>query len=56
MKNNKTYYLSLLAMIGVLFSGCEAIATIFEAGFWSAILLVGLVVVIIIAIIFKTKK
>lgn len=37
-------------------SGCGAVETIFKAGMWWALFLVGLVVVLILWIVRKTRK
>jgi hypothetical protein len=39
-----------------VFTGCGAIETIFKAGMWWAFFLVGLVIVIILWIVAKTRK
>ena len=48
------YLAIMLAMI--TFSGCDAIATIFEAGVWSGIIIVVLVVALIVWLFNRARK
>ncbi|MFT3949390.1 MAG: hypothetical protein QM763_20670 [Agriterribacter sp.] len=50
-------FIPLLLILCVSFlSSCTAVETIFKAGMWWAFFLVGLVVILILWIVFKTKK
>ncbi|MCC6288037.1 MAG: hypothetical protein IT249_09135 [Chitinophagaceae bacterium] len=50
-------FISLLLMFCVSFlSSCTAVETIFKAGMWWAFFLVGLVVILILWIVFKSRK
>ena len=49
-------FLFVLFFTLFVLSGCGAIETIFKAGMWLAFLLVGLVVVIILWIVSKTRN
>ncbi|GAO43141.1 phosphatidate cytidylyltransferase [Flavihumibacter petaseus] len=52
---NKTIPVSLLAMAAV-FSGCEAIGTIFKGGMWFGIILVVGLIALIMIVIGRSRK
>ena len=52
----KGFTLIILAMLTMLLSSCEAVEGIFKAGMWTAFLIVGLVVAIILWIVFKSRR
>lgn len=54
MKRSLLFFYALTASI--LFSSCEVIGDIFKAGFWSAILLVGVIVIVLIFVLAKVFK
>lgn len=56
MKRNNTLVFALAAIMISTLTSCQAIGDIFKAGFWSAIIVVILVVAIIIWIISKARK
>ncbi|HEU5147951.1 MAG TPA: hypothetical protein VFT90_14595 [Chryseosolibacter sp.] len=51
-------YLSLLTIALMLFAltGCELIGDIFSAGFYTALILVGIVIAIIVYIVAKVRR
>ena len=51
-------YLSTLSIALMLFTltGCELIGDIFSAGFYTALILVGIVIAIIVYIVAKIKR
>ena len=55
MKKFSSLWLYALALVFTL-SSCEVIGGIFKAGFWTAIILVVLVVVIILWLIGKARR
>jgi TRAP-type C4-dicarboxylate transport system permease large subunit len=48
--------LSLLVVIAVAFSSCQAIGDIFKAGMWSGIIIVVIVVVLIIWLFSRSRR
>lgn len=50
---NKITFLCFFFLCLTLFSGCELIAGIFEAGVWTGVALVALIVVLVIYLITK---
>ncbi|HTD92850.1 MAG TPA: hypothetical protein VK644_03520 [Chitinophagaceae bacterium] len=54
MKIQTSLFLVFFTML--VLSSCGAIETVFKAGMWWAFFLVGLVVILIIWILAKTKK
>jgi hypothetical protein len=55
MKKLSTIWLSVLAMAMTL-SSCEVVGGIFKAGFWTAIILIVLVVVIILWLVNRGRR
>lgn len=53
MNPYKNFFLPVFILIGLLFTGCDAILGIFEAGFWVGIILVIVVIVLIIWLVRK---
>ncbi len=54
MKLKASLFLLLFTMI--VLSSCGAVETVFKAGMWWAFFLVGLVVILILWIVSKSKK
>lgn len=48
--------LSLFVLIAVMFSSCEMIGDIFEAGIWAGIIIVALIVAIIVWIFNRMRR
>lgn len=55
MKNSVVLYLSLL-IITITYSSCELVGDIFKAGFWSAFIVIGLVIALIIYLFNKMGR
>jgi len=55
MKQQASLYL-LLALLATGFSSCEIVGGIFKAGFWTAIVLVVLVVVLILWLVNRGRR
>lgn len=55
MRNKLLFYPSLL-MMAFAYSSCELIGDIFKAGFWSAFIVIGLVIGIIIYLVNKMGR
>lgn len=55
MKIQKLFLFSLLSLL-LFLPGCDAIVGIFEAGFWTAIFLVVVIIALIVFAIAKIKK
>jgi hypothetical protein len=47
MKNNQLTTIFIFVMIATLFTGCQVIGDIFQAGVWVGVIVVVLVIVII---------
>jgi len=45
-----------IALISILLPGCAAVGDIFKAGFWSGIIIVGLIIALILFLIGRSKK
>ncbi|MEO6729867.1 MAG: hypothetical protein ABIN01_01530 [Ferruginibacter sp.] len=59
MQNKTWAVLSVILMIAITVSGCEAIGSIFKAGVWTgtiAVILILLLVVYIVSKLFSRKK
>jgi hypothetical protein len=56
MKQNALMLTGILVMLAMGLTGCELVEGIFKAGFWTAIILVVIVVGIIIWLIGKARK
>lgn len=52
----KTYVLFLLTVLALTLSGCEVIGGIFEAGVWSGIIIVVLVVGLLLWLVGKVFR
>ncbi|MBC8173295.1 MAG: phosphatidate cytidylyltransferase [Chitinophagales bacterium] len=52
----KYNYILLLLLAFFVFSGCEAIAGIFNAGVWVGVIIVVLVIVLILFLVNRGKK
>lgn len=55
MKRNSTLLVFALALIATL-SSCQVVGGIFKAGFWTAIILIVLVVVIILWLVGRSRR
>ncbi len=53
MKNNQLLSILSFLLLALMFTGCEVIGGIFEAGVWVGVLLVILVIVIIFWVVSK---
>lgn len=53
MKNCRVYFLSLLTLLAVTMTSCDLVGDIFEAGMWTAIIVIVLVIFFIIWIFRK---
>ena len=51
MKNLKAYFAVLLVLLTFTLSSCELVGDIFEAGMWTAVILIVIVVIIILWIL-----
>ncbi|WP_181163637.1 hypothetical protein [Pontibacter mangrovi] len=47
MKNIRTYLMALLVLLTFTMSSCELVGDIFEAGMWTALIIIVLIVVLI---------
>ena len=59
MTNKTTGILSILMLASVMLTSCEAIGSIFKAGFWTGaigIILLVLIIIYIIAKVFSRKS
>jgi len=52
----KTYFSFLLAVVSLMLSGCDVIGGIFEAGVWSGIIVVVLVVGLLLWLVGKVFR
>ena len=54
----KSFFLTnfSIALIAVFLPGCAAVGDIFKAGFWSGIIIVGLIIALILFLIGRSKK
>ena len=52
----KQYSLLALLIIAMTFSSCELVGDIFQAGFYTALIIIAIVVIIIIWIISKFRR
>lgn len=55
MKKNASLWICLTAMV-MAFSSCQVIGDIFKAGFWTAIILIVLVVGLILWLVGRSRK
>lgn len=55
MTKNGSIFLIMLISSAVLLSGCDVVVGIFEAGFWTAIIIVVILVVLVGYIIKKMR-
>lgn len=55
MKNGTSLWIAALALVTML-SSCEVVGGIFKAGFWTAIILIVLVVALIIWLMRRGRK
>jgi predicted lysophospholipase L1 biosynthesis ABC-type transport system permease subunit len=55
MKRTPSLWLALTAL-AMTFSSCEVIGGIFKAGFWTAIILIVLVVALILWLVGRSRK
>ena len=53
MKNNPLLSIFTFVLLAMMFTGCEVIGDIFEAGLWVGVILVVLVIAIVIWVIKK---
>jgi len=56
MKKHQFPLYALMLTLTVALSSCELIGDIFKAGFWSAFILIGLVIVVIIYIANRMRR
>jgi hypothetical protein len=56
MKRRFPFLIFFLYLNLMFLSSCGAVETIFKAGMWWAFFLVGLVIVLILFFVFKSKK
>ncbi|MFD2246474.1 hypothetical protein [Pontibacter ruber] len=47
MKNIRTYFSILFVLLAVTLSSCEFIGDIFEAGMWTALIIIVLIVLLV---------
>ncbi len=52
----KQYSLLALLMVAMAFSSCELVGDIFQAGFYTALILIAIVVIIIIWLFSKFRR
>ncbi len=50
------FRLALLLLLAVVMSGCAVAGGIFKAGFWSGIIVVALIVVVLVFIVGKARR
>ncbi len=55
-KNNHLVMISILIAIVTTASSCQAIGDIFKAGFWSAIIVVVIIVALILWLVGRSRK
>lgn len=53
MKNIRVYLMTLLILLTVTLSSCEVVGDIFEAGMWTALIIIVIIVLIIVWIFRK---
>ena len=56
MKNFRLYFISLLVLLSATMSSCEVIGDIFQAGMWTAVIIVLLIVLIVGWLISKMRR
>ena len=56
MKNLRPYLMTLLVLLTFTMSSCEAIGDIFEAGMWTALIVIVLVILLIVWIFRKFTR
>lgn len=54
--NRSLRLLLLLLAVALMLTGCEAIGAIFKAGFWSAMIVIAIIVAIIIFAISRMRR
>jgi len=55
MKNIKVYLSLMLILLTFTMSSCEAIGDIFEAGMWTAVIIIAIVILLIMWILRKFR-
>ncbi|WP_198001422.1 hypothetical protein [Nibribacter ruber] len=56
MKTLKAYFLSLLLVMTLTLSGCELVGDIFQAGMWTAVIVIVLIVLLIGWLLRKMRR
>ncbi len=54
--HSTVFRLALLLLLAVVMSGCAVAGGIFKAGFWSGIIVVALIVVVLVFIVGKARR
>jgi len=56
MKNIRTYYLLFFILLTFTLSSCELIGDIFEAGMWTALIIIVLIVLLVTWLFRKIRR
>ncbi|MHA6246356.1 hypothetical protein ACXYMU_00340 [Pontibacter sp. CAU 1760] len=47
MKNIKAYFIPLIVLLSLTLSSCELVGDIFEAGMWTALIIIVIIVLLV---------
>jgi len=56
MENLRTYLAALFVLMGLTLSSCELVGDIFEAGMWTALVIIVLIILLIAWIFRKLRR
>ena len=55
MKNIRVYLMTLLVLLTMTLSSCDVIGDIFEAGMWTAVIIIVIVVLLVVWLLRKFR-
>ncbi|GGK76938.1 hypothetical protein ACD591_05695 [Rufibacter glacialis] len=56
MKNLQAYFFALMLVLTLTFSSCDVIGDIFQAGMWTAVIIIVLVILLITWLFRKIRR
>jgi Ni,Fe-hydrogenase I cytochrome b subunit len=56
MKNLQAYFFAFMLMITMTLSGCDVIGDIFQAGMWTAVIIIVIVIALVMWLLRKIRR
>ncbi|WP_197088575.1 hypothetical protein [Rufibacter radiotolerans] len=56
MKNLQAYFVALMAVLTMTLSSCDIVGDIFEAGMWTSVIIIVLVILLILWLFRKIRR